>query len=223
MKHAKTSFSDEIFAGAIISAAQYLAPLRYIENIAFVDLNLLWYTTLKHLFYVFLLLPYLTPQAESRGVVQAHPQSWRYTAMAFNCILIAATLFFAACLSSAKLDAAQSSATSADEGFSESPPQRGHHCAPADHGSSQHNQASAHSHFLTSVSKAIFNKRQHRHRGQLLPTTRESLETVAEVGSSCERLSSSFPTSPGSVRLLDSATSRSSAAFDSCHDDGVSR
>jgi hypothetical protein len=29
MKHAKTSFSAEIFAGAIISVVQYLAPLRY--------------------------------------------------------------------------------------------------------------------------------------------------------------------------------------------------
>jgi hypothetical protein len=29
MNHAKTSFSTEIFAGAIISVVQYLAPLRY--------------------------------------------------------------------------------------------------------------------------------------------------------------------------------------------------
>jgi hypothetical protein len=29
MNHAKTSFSTEIFAGAIVSVAQYLAPLRY--------------------------------------------------------------------------------------------------------------------------------------------------------------------------------------------------
>jgi hypothetical protein len=29
MNHAKTSFSTETFAGAIISSAQYLAPLRY--------------------------------------------------------------------------------------------------------------------------------------------------------------------------------------------------
>jgi hypothetical protein len=29
MTHAKTSFSTEIFAGAIISVVQYLAPLRY--------------------------------------------------------------------------------------------------------------------------------------------------------------------------------------------------
>jgi hypothetical protein len=30
MSHAKTSFSTEIFAGAIISVVQYLAPLRYV-------------------------------------------------------------------------------------------------------------------------------------------------------------------------------------------------
>jgi hypothetical protein len=30
MNHAKTSFSTEIFAGAIVSVVQYLAPLRYI-------------------------------------------------------------------------------------------------------------------------------------------------------------------------------------------------
>jgi hypothetical protein len=30
MNHAKTSFSTEIFGGAIISVVQYLAPLRYI-------------------------------------------------------------------------------------------------------------------------------------------------------------------------------------------------
>jgi hypothetical protein len=29
MNHAKTSFSTEIFAGAMISVVQYLAPLRY--------------------------------------------------------------------------------------------------------------------------------------------------------------------------------------------------
>jgi hypothetical protein len=29
MNHAKTSFSTEIFAGAIISVVPYLAPLRY--------------------------------------------------------------------------------------------------------------------------------------------------------------------------------------------------
>jgi hypothetical protein len=29
MNHAKTSFSTEIFDGAIISVVQYLAPLRY--------------------------------------------------------------------------------------------------------------------------------------------------------------------------------------------------
>jgi hypothetical protein len=29
MNHAKTSYSTEIFAGEIISVAQYLAPLRY--------------------------------------------------------------------------------------------------------------------------------------------------------------------------------------------------
>jgi hypothetical protein len=29
MNHAKTSFSKEIFAGAIISVVQYVAPLRY--------------------------------------------------------------------------------------------------------------------------------------------------------------------------------------------------
>jgi hypothetical protein len=30
MNHAKTSFSTEILAGAIISVVQYLAPLRYL-------------------------------------------------------------------------------------------------------------------------------------------------------------------------------------------------
>jgi type IV secretory pathway TraG/TraD family ATPase VirD4 len=30
MNHAKTSFSAEIFAGAIISVVQHLAPLRYV-------------------------------------------------------------------------------------------------------------------------------------------------------------------------------------------------
>jgi hypothetical protein len=30
MSHAKTSFSTDVFAGAIISVVQYLAPLRYI-------------------------------------------------------------------------------------------------------------------------------------------------------------------------------------------------
>jgi hypothetical protein len=29
MHHAKTSFSTEIFAGAILSVVQYLTPLRY--------------------------------------------------------------------------------------------------------------------------------------------------------------------------------------------------
>jgi hypothetical protein len=29
MNHAKTSFSPEIFAGAIMSVVQYVAPLRY--------------------------------------------------------------------------------------------------------------------------------------------------------------------------------------------------
>jgi hypothetical protein len=29
MNHAKTLFSTEIFAGAIVSVVQYLAPLRY--------------------------------------------------------------------------------------------------------------------------------------------------------------------------------------------------
>jgi hypothetical protein len=33
MKHAKTSFSREIFAGAIISVVQYLAPLRYHKTV----------------------------------------------------------------------------------------------------------------------------------------------------------------------------------------------
>jgi hypothetical protein len=32
MNHAKTSFSTEIFAGAIISAIQYLAPLQYVRS-----------------------------------------------------------------------------------------------------------------------------------------------------------------------------------------------
>jgi hypothetical protein len=32
MNHAKTSFSTEIFAGAIISVVQYLAPLRYMAE-----------------------------------------------------------------------------------------------------------------------------------------------------------------------------------------------
>jgi hypothetical protein len=31
VNHAKTSFSTEIFAGAIISMVQYLAPLRFIN------------------------------------------------------------------------------------------------------------------------------------------------------------------------------------------------
>jgi hypothetical protein len=29
MNHAKTSFNTEIFAGAVVSVVQYLAPLRY--------------------------------------------------------------------------------------------------------------------------------------------------------------------------------------------------
>jgi hypothetical protein len=32
VNHAKTSFSTEIFAGAIISVIQYLAPLRYCSD-----------------------------------------------------------------------------------------------------------------------------------------------------------------------------------------------
>jgi hypothetical protein len=32
MNHAKTSFSTEIFSGAIISVVQYLAPLPYSEH-----------------------------------------------------------------------------------------------------------------------------------------------------------------------------------------------
>lgn len=31
-----------------------------------------------------------------------HPQSWRFTSLTFNCILIAASVFFLACISSAK-------------------------------------------------------------------------------------------------------------------------
>jgi hypothetical protein len=31
MNHAKTSFSTEMFAGAIISVVQYLAPLQYVN------------------------------------------------------------------------------------------------------------------------------------------------------------------------------------------------
>jgi hypothetical protein len=30
MHHAKTSFSTEIFAGAIVSVVKYVAPLRYV-------------------------------------------------------------------------------------------------------------------------------------------------------------------------------------------------
>jgi hypothetical protein len=37
MKHGKTSFSTEIFAGATISVVQYLAPLRYAKTGALVD------------------------------------------------------------------------------------------------------------------------------------------------------------------------------------------
>jgi hypothetical protein len=34
MNHAKTSFSTEICAGAIMSVVQYLAPLRYVDLLA---------------------------------------------------------------------------------------------------------------------------------------------------------------------------------------------
>jgi hypothetical protein len=33
MNHGNTSFSTEIFAGATINEVQYLAPLRYRENL----------------------------------------------------------------------------------------------------------------------------------------------------------------------------------------------
>jgi hypothetical protein len=33
MNHVQTSFSTEIFAGAIISVVQYLAPLRYAYSV----------------------------------------------------------------------------------------------------------------------------------------------------------------------------------------------
>jgi hypothetical protein len=55
-----------------------------------------------------------------------------------------------------------------------------------------------------------------------MPTTRESLDTVLEAGSSCEG-TSSFPTSPGSIRGLGSVTSRSSVACDGLHDDVMAR
>jgi hypothetical protein len=35
MNHAKTSFSTEICAGAIISVVEYLAPLRYCAHLFF--------------------------------------------------------------------------------------------------------------------------------------------------------------------------------------------
>jgi hypothetical protein len=38
MNHAKTSFSTKIFAGAIISVVQYLAPLRYSLCVPFLPL-----------------------------------------------------------------------------------------------------------------------------------------------------------------------------------------
>jgi hypothetical protein len=40
MNHAKSSFSTEIFDGAIISVVQYLAPLRYMQQKAYNDLTL---------------------------------------------------------------------------------------------------------------------------------------------------------------------------------------
>jgi hypothetical protein len=33
VNHARTSFSTEIFAGAVVSVGQYLAPLRYCSNV----------------------------------------------------------------------------------------------------------------------------------------------------------------------------------------------
>jgi hypothetical protein len=35
MNHVKTSFSTEIYAGAIISVVQYVAPLRYTLSLVF--------------------------------------------------------------------------------------------------------------------------------------------------------------------------------------------
>jgi hypothetical protein len=50
MNHAKTSFSTEIFDGAIISVVQYLAPLRYAdEEIMGTESTCLGLRALQHL------------------------------------------------------------------------------------------------------------------------------------------------------------------------------
>ena len=134
---------------------------------------------------------------------QAHPQSWRYTAIAFNSVLIAAGAFFAACLSSARADVAHAAAASPsffDEGAEGSEARSG---SAAD--------AAPVSHFAKAPpGSAAFGKRPRRHRGRLMPSMRESMEVVHEARSSAERMSSSLATSPRSFRALDSATSRAS-------------
>lgn len=142
--------------------------------------------------------------------MQAHPQSWRYTAIAFNSVLIAAGAFFVACFVSARADVVRAEASGAatvspsfSDGYSDASDAseaRSAGDAPSD----------TSSHFAKPPpGSSVFGKRPRRHRGRLMPSMRESMEVVPEARSSAERMSS-VATSPRSFRALDSATSRAS-------------
>ena len=117
--------------------------------------------------------------------MQAHPQSWRATSSTFNSILLVASVFFLACMSSAPN-------TASPNGADEAPGHR-------DNGSSAADSVGTLQRFLHG-SDALQQRqqagqrrqrRQRRGRRMLAPPPhRDHLETVEEVASSAERCSS---------------------------------
>jgi hypothetical protein len=111
--------------------------------------------------------------------VQVYPQSWRYTSLTFNCILIAASVFFLACTSSARAATPRAGSDSHD-GRTPSP------LRPSQQGSG-----------AVHIAAPWRGQQQQQRRPRLasaLPRSgqggRRGLETVEEVASSAERLSS---------------------------------
>lgn len=133
--------------------------------------------------------------------LQAYPQSWRYTALTFNCVLVAASVFFLACTSAARRapsDAAHDDSTTsrADAALYSA------NGSSADNGSSATVHVPSYGHQRRSRQERSFAQRYaaaHRARG----VARGGLETVEECASSAERLSSMETPSIGSFRTVD--------------------
>lgn len=124
-------------------------------------------------------MPHATPAP------QAHPQSWRATSSTFNSILLVASVFFLACMSSAPQPG---EATGDDAGGA-----RADGSGAADGAAATLQRFLHGSDALQQRQQAGQRRQRRQRRGRRMlapPPHRDHLETVEEVASSAERCSS---------------------------------